>query len=466
MFLELDKIDRERIAAIDDSNTELKYGEISDFVKVFGKVVSERAIIFCLCENSIGSLAGYLGCLNNNLVPLLIGKSIDKQLLNELFQIYLPMYIWTPKSFAENFNVPVIFEKYGYVLMKTNNIKYPINDKLSLLLTTSGSTGSPKLVRYKYGNLESNARNVAKGFEWTDSERPIIDLPMQYTMGLNVINSHLHVGATLILTNYNIMSREFWTVLKEKKVTNFTGVPFSYELFSKLHFERMELPHLKTLAQGGGKLSDELFKKFAEYAVNNDKRFFATFGTTETSARMSYLPPELAVEKCGSIGRAFPEGEMFLIDKDGKKIAGDNIEGELAFRGPNVTMGYARCKEDLLLGDIWNGEYHTGDIARRDEDGCYYIVGRLSRFLKLSGFRISLDQCENLLKSEFKTECACTGTDSKMKVFITKKGAEEEILRFISGKTGIYKSYFYVSYIEVLPKNDFGKIRYSELNKL
>jgi len=464
MFLELDKIEKKRVAAIDDTELQITYGELCVFVEIFGETVFERTIIFCLCENSIGSLAGYVACQSNHIVPLLIDKTMDYQLLNDLIDIYRPSYLWVPRKISSNFSMPIIFEEYGYILLKTENKPYEINDELSLLLTTSGSTGSPKLVRYKYGNLEANARNVVKGFGWTKNERPIIDLPMQYTMGLNVINSHLFVGATLILTNYNIMSGEFWKLLKEKEVTNFTGVPFSYELFSRLHFEKMYLPHLKTLAQGGGKLADNRFVEIAEYANKTGRRFFATFGTTETSARMSFLPPDMALIKCGSIGRAFPEGELFLLDDNKKEIIGNNVEGELGFRGPNVTMGYAQCKEDLLLGDIWNGEYHTGDIAQRDEDGYYYIIGRLSRILKLSGHRVSLDECENLIRNQFNVECACTGSDSKMKIFVTEQVIAQDVLKFISYKTKIYKSLFEVESVNMIPKNEVGKVLYKNLN--
>lgn len=465
MFLELDQKEKNRIAAIDDTDSQITYGELCEFSENFGDVVPKRTVIFCLCENSIGALAGYIACQSNYIVPLLIGKTMNHQLLNKLIDIYQPSYLWVPQNSSNSFCMPAVYKKYGYCLLETKYKPYEVNTNLSLLLTTSGSTGSPKLVRYKYGNLEANARNVANGFGWTKAERGIVDLPMHYTMGLNVINTHLLVGATVILTDYNIMSVEFWKLLKEKEVTNLTGVPLSYELFFKLRFHRMDLPHLKTMAQGGGKLTNKLFMEFAEYANKVKKRFIATFGTTETSARMSYLPPNMALSKCGSIGKAFAEGELFILDEVGNEILGDDVEGELGYRGPNVTMGYAQCRDDLLLGDIWNGEYHTGDIARRDKDGCYYIVGRLSRFLKLSGYRISLDQCENLIKTEFNTECACTGTDEKMRIYITSKSIEADVLKFISEKTGIYKSLFEVNTVDALSKNEAGKVLYRDLDR-
>jgi acyl-CoA synthetase (AMP-forming)/AMP-acid ligase II len=100
----------------------------------------------------------------------------------------------------------------------------------------------------------------------------------------------------------------------------------------------------------------------------------------------------------GSIGIAVPNGELSLIDKDGHPITTSHTEGEMCYRGKNVTMGYAHCREDLLLGDERNGFIRTGDLAYFDEDGCYYIVGRMGRFLKLFGMRVGLDEWKTSLR--------------------------------------------------------------------
>ena len=331
-------------------------------------------------------------------------------------------------------------------------------------MTTSGSTGSPKLVRYKKGNLEANAKNVAIAFGWTENERSICDLGMQYTMGLNVINTHLYVGATVLLTTYNLMSAEFWDYIKKERGTNFTGVPFSYDIFYRLHFERMELPDLHTLSQGGGKMTDARFMQLAEYAHNTGRRFIASFGTTETSARMACLPAELALAKIGSIGKAIPEGELFLIDEDGTVLTDTVAEGEMCYRGPNVTMGYAVCREDLMKDDEFNGVYHTGDLARRDEDGCYFVTGRLSRFLKLLSYRVSLDQSERLISQAFHIDCACAGTDKRMNIYITEESKKEAVLEFISSKLGLFKNLFKVFIVPQILRNDTGKIQYKVMD--
>lgn len=463
MFLDLDRKEANKLAVVDNAGHRITYGQLISLSLQIGKMAESGTLVFCLCKNEAGSLAGYIGFIENAVIPLTLSSKIDSKLLENLSSIYAPQYFWVPEESISLVYGEVIFSSLGYALLKSGNEKYPIHDKLQLLMTTSGSTGSPKLVRYKKGNLEANARNVAVAFNWTEKERAICDLGMQYTMGLNVINTHLYVGATILLTTYNLLSSDFWDYIKREKGTNFTGVPFSYDIFSRVHFERMILPDLHTLAEGGGKLTDKRYMELAEYAQKNGKRFIPTFGTTETSARLSMLPAELSHIKIGSIGRAIPEGEMFLIDEKGNVIEQTVAEGEMCYRGPNVTMGYAICKEDLLKGDEWNGEFHTGDLARRDEDGCYYITGRKSRFLKLLSYRVGLDQSERLISEHFGIECACAGTDQRMDIYITESTLQNEVLSYISEKTGLFKNLFKVFIIDKIPRNDSGKISYKEL---
>lgn len=465
MFLNLDKQKQDKIAIIDNEGHRITYAQLIKYSKDIGSKVAPRSIVFCLCKNTAGSLAGYIGFLEKTAVPVTLSDKIDRLLLDKLIEAYTPRYIWIPEKLKDSFNYDNVFGTLGYCLLKLENKVYPVNDKLQLLMTTSGTTGSPKFVRYKKGNLESNAKNVALAFGWTDKERGICDLGMQYTMGLNVINTHLYIGATVLLTTYNLMSSEFWEYIKKEKGTNFTGVPFSYDILSRLHFDKMELPDLQTFAQGGGRLSDKRFVELSDYTNKTEKRFVPTFGTTETSARLSLLPSDLTRDKVGSIGRAIPEGEIFLVDEKGTIIADPIAQGELCYRGPNVTMGYALSREDLMKDDEWNGEFHTGDLAKRDKDGCYYIIGRKSRFLKLLSYRVGLDQSEKLIQERFNIECACTGTDQRMDIYITENALKNDVLSFISEKTGLFRNLFKVFVVDMIPRNDSGKIIYKELGK-
>ena len=465
MFLGIDRQNGSSLAMIDNEGYRLTYGETAALAAEAGRQVQKRSLIFLLCTNTVGSMLGYLGFVDAGAVPVTLNAHIDRELLRNLLEVYAPAYIWAPKAAAEEFPYAPVYETHGYVLLRTDSEIYPLHEDLQLCMTTSGSTGSPKLVRYKKGNLEANARNVAKAFGWTSAERAICDLGMQYTMGLNVINTHLYVGATVLLTTYNLMSADFWDYIRKERGTNFTGVPFSYDIFYRLRFERMDLPDLRTLSQGGGKLTDARFIQLAEYAQRTGKRFIPSFGTTETSARMACLPAELALTKTGSIGRAIPEGELFLIDENGQVLTDMEAEGEMCYKGPNVTMGYAICKEDLSKGDEFKGVYRTGDLARRDADGCYYVTGRLSRFLKLLSYRVSLDQSERLIQQEFGIECACAGNDQRMNVYITDASKEKDVLDYLAGKTGLYKSLFKIYVVPGILRNDTGKIQYRVMDE-
>lgn len=465
MFLNVETIEESRLAAIDDRGQQLTYGQLAQCAKALSGVIPARSVVFLLCRNTVGGLAAYYAMIENGIVPVTLSGAIDRQLFDVLFETYRPQYLCVEAEQAESYGFPCVYEERGFVYLDTRQPRYPIHPQLQLLMTTSGSTGSPKLVRYKTGNLQMNAKHVAQAWGWTQKERPVCDLQMNYTMGLNVINTHLYVGATLLLVSRNITDGAYWKFIRQHQATNFTGVPFSYDLLWKLRFPRMDLPHLTTLSEGGGKLSDEMFRNVAQYCRDTGKRFVASFGTTETAARMAMLEPEMALEKPGSIGKAIPGGELVLFDQSGRELTEPEAEGELGYRGPNVTMGYAQCREDLALGDVFDGLYRTGDIARRDAQGYYYIVGRMSRFLKMLGYRVSLDQCESLIRDRFDIDCACGGNDSRMQIYITRPELSEEVKKFISEKTGIYSSMFAVSPVCRIPRNQTGKILYRQLEQ-
>jgi len=394
----------------------------------------------------------------------MLDAGLEIDLLNSLIKLYQPEYLWIPIERINEFGFQQIdYQTTDYCLVKLQQDKqYPLHSDLAILLTTSGSTGSPKLVRLSYENVLANAQSIAQYLSIDSTERPITTLPMHYSFGLSVINSHLLKGATLLLTTRSLMEKEFWTFLKSEKATSLSGVPYTYEMLKRLRIFRMDLPDLKTLTQAGGKLNIELTKEFATYCLENDKRFFVMYGQTEATARMSYLPYEQSLSKAGSIGIAIPKGNFQLIDENKNQIEGTDKTGELVYYGPNVSLGYAECGDDLNLGDVNMGKLYTGDLAKRDTDNFYYIVGRKKRFIKLYGNRVNLDETERLLKN-LMPDCACTGTDDKMVIYITEQNRIDEVKKYISTKTGINHSAFMVKHIDMIPKNTSGKTIYSKL---
>lgn len=454
------------IAALDDAGNQITYNELDQFSTELSRF--SRKLIFNVCENSIGSLAGYASMVQAKVVPVLISKDLDHELLLELLDTYQPDYIWLPENMEQQFTqLQRVINKYGYSLLKT---KYTCTDtlykELALLLTTSGSTGSPKLVRQSYENIKANTKSIVEYLELDEKERPITTLPMNYTYGLSIINTHLYVGATILLTDKTLMQKQFWDFFSSEKATSFGGVPYTYEILKKLRFFQMELPSLKTMTQAGGKLTPELHRQFAEYATNTNRKFIVMYGQTEATARMSYLPAEKSLEKYGSMGIAIPGGHFSLIDVNGQVIHDSDVIGELVYEGKNVTLGYAESREDLAKGDEREGRLITGDMAKRDEEGYYYIVGRKKRFLKMFGKRINLDEVDRLIKGQYDgIDCASTGVDDAMYIFITDEKLTEKSRAYIAEKIHINSSAIKVHYLDSIPKNDSGKTLYTELEK-
>ena len=454
------------IAVITENGDKISYSAFGAYCAELTRNVPNRCLVFNLCRNELGSLVGYAGFLNAHIVPLMLKADLDECLLRELIEKYKPDYIHAPADMAERFSgCKCVHQNLGYALLKTKfDCPYPLYDNLALLLTTSGSTGSPKLVRQSYRNIEANTASIVQYLGLAESERTITTLPMNYTYGISIINTHFAVGATIVLTEKALMQKEFWQQLKEYEATSFGGVPYTFEMLNRLRFERMNLPALRCVSQAGGKLSPTLHEKFAKWAADTGKKFVVMYGQTEATARMSYLPAEKSLEKCGSIGVAIPGGRFALLGENGVEITEPDTPGELVYYGENVTLGNAECGEDLAKGDERGGRLETGDMAMFDKDGYYYIVGRKKRFLKIFGNRVNLDETERLLKAEFPNcDFACAGVDDKMSVFVTDENVKEAVLPFLTEKLKFHASAFKVCFINAIPRNESGKVLYKDL---
>lgn len=457
----------ENTAVITADGEAIPYSRFCREADEIAQGVKARNVVFLLCTNTREAITGYIGFLRKKAVPVMINETLDEALLLRLMELYQPAYLYGKKEkldllLKEGEERVSCFEGYGLAALK--HTSYAVNEELGLLLTTSGSTGSPKLVRQSYKNITANADSIAEYLDIRPSDRAIMTLPMSYTYGLSIINSHLLKGACIIMNDYTLMDKAFWQLLKEKKATTFGGVPYVYDMLKKLRFDRMELPDLRYITQAGGKLSKEMAEEFNEICRSRGMKLIVMYGQTEATARMSYLPWERAVEKAGSIGTAIPGGSFELWDVNEDVIQDAEVVGELVYHGENVTLGYAQSYQDLIKGDERKGTLVTGDMAKRDADGFYYIVGRKKRFLKIFGSRINLDELEGMLKKEG-YECACAGKDDELKIFTTELGKEKEIRDFAAGITHLSIAAFHVIPIEKIPRNEAGKVLYSALEE-
>jgi len=454
----------DNIAVIDDQGTEHSFSALLKDAEAIGNLAGAGNLVLFAATNSYASIAGYVGLIRSGAVPLMVHHSIKPEEFSALTEIYQPSYIFAPSEMGVETSETV--QSLGdYTLSKTGlTADNPPHPGLALLLTTSGSTGNKSLVRLSQKNLASNCEQICECLAIKSSDRAITTMPMNYTYGLSVIHSHLQAGASIVATEAPLMVPAFWQLLKDSKATSFSGVPFIYEMLKKLRFARMDLPYLKHMTQAGGKLSEDLTQHFAELCAEKTMRFTIMYGQTEATARMAYVPAERLSDKIGSAGIAIPGGKIWLEDESGARIIETDQSGELIYSGENVSMGYATCRKDLSKGDQNCGILRTGDIATRDADGFFYIVGRKKRFLKLYGNRVNLDEVDAMLKSAgFDT--ACVGRDDNMKVCTTEAAKTEAIRAFLKAETVIPPRGFKVSVVESIPRGEAGKINYHLLNQ-
>jgi len=335
------------------------YSEMHRAVELMKPFLSGRSLILCLCENTIPSLTGFIAFMVHNQVPILVEGAQKPELLQSIISNYAPKYIWTQESrLATLPEGEVIYRLENYVLLKMANISNGgtvMYDRLQLLLTTSGSTGSSKLVRLSRANLNANATSIIKYLQICANDVAVTILPFSYSFGLSIINTHLLAGASIIVSELTPLSRDFWELVQQKRISSLSGVPYTFEMLKRIKFERFELHSIRYLSQAGGKMTEQGLDYLRKVAAEKGWSCFVMYGQTEATARMSYLPAECLDTKHGSIGRPIPGGNFSIVDVDGNLIHSSFTQGEVVYTGANVAMGYATCKEDLNCGDEWNG---------------------------------------------------------------------------------------------------------------
>lgn len=418
-----------------------------------------------ICSNTLGALAGY-AALSDRRYPILpVSASVPDRMSRKLMNMYRPGMLFIPKELRKNY--PALHEictVRDYVLLKTNYPEhFPVHPELGLLITTSGSTGSAKLVRQSWDNLRFNAAAIADSLQISASDRSITSLTLQYTYGLSVLHANLLRGGSMVVTKSGVMDGEFWDLFEEEKVTCFHGVPTTYEMLHHIGMFDDDFPSLKTLSQAGGKLSVPLQEYYARYAEEYGKRFVIMYGQSEATAEITWLPPEDAIRKPGSVGIVIPGGSISLIDDEGGPVTGANSRGELVYQGPNVAMGYACCGDDLQLGAEWNGVLHTGDIAEFDEEGYLAITGRKKRYIKIAGHRISLDEIDEFIITELGIHSVSVGKDDDLVIFVTDENEKELITASFLENFAFIHNELRILTIPEFPMNEGGKVLYSEL---
>jgi len=452
-----DLIDSEDIALISEDSTQYSY---ADVIRIASKMVSDiqaRSLVFLMCNNTAETVLAYIGLLRKKIVIVLLDPEIKLTQYEALIQLYKPNYTISskPLEFCDLFRNDHNF----YIYSNFSNYKHKLHNDLAMMLTTSGTTGSSKYVRLSYDNIYHNTKDIVAYLGVSSRDTTITTLPMQYTYGLSIINTHLFKRARIVFFNASVISKDFRELLQQYQVTSFGGVPYMYELLSKQKFLDKSVPSLRYITQAGDKLSKGIKEKILDSCAKNGIDFITMYGLTEATARVSYLPWEYARKKIGSIGVAIPNGAIELVDKSDMIITNSYVSGEIVYTGENVMMGYADSLEDLEKGDVMKGKLYTGDIAYCDEDGFYFMVGRKKRIVKLFGNRVNLDEIEKILhQNDF--FCVCTEGENSINIFTTEKGNEDRIKTCLHDTANINMKNINVHYINEIPKNASGKIAY------
>lgn len=452
-----------------DSNGYVRrYGDVLELAQSPQFQAAKRRLVICGINNDIRGLTGYLALLAADAVPMMISPTLSPMALETLIAAYRPDYLWQRKPDPDRRpNAKRHISQDGYTLTGLDNSTEmpPLHEDLALMLGTSGSTGSVKYVRLSHQNIWRNAAAIAEYLSLNADELPITTLPPSYSYGLSIIHSHLSVGAGLAVTNGTFFDRDFWKFFSEVKATSLAGVPYHFEILKKLRFTKMELPRLRTLTQAGGRMNPDLTQEYAQHCQNKGMRFFTMYGQTEASPRISYVPADQAFARAGSIGIPIPGGALELQSETGDLLTDAHVAGELVYRGPNVCLGYAERRADLSTGDVNSGVLYTGDLAERDDDGYYRIVGRKKRFIKLFGNRINLQDVEVQLSGTV-AEVACSGRDDVLEIYIDvgSKDQAPEIKQAVMASLGVSAQGVTVYEVEKLPRNESGKVRYAELD--
>lgn len=429
------------VALIQADGSSMSYAQLASHADELARPLGPtRSLVLVEGANAVDSIAFYIGALRAGHVVALSGGDAS---LRGITQAFAPSHTYTQRDGL-------------WVLESRQGDRAPLHPDLAVLLSTSGSTGSPKLIRLSHDNLRSNAQSIAEYLQLAPGERAITSLPPYYSYGLSILHSHLLLGHTIVLSDASVTDEAFWQQVDREGVTSVAGVPHSYELLARSGFFTRQHPSLRYMSQAGGKLAPDRVQQFARWASGEGKRFYVMYGQTEASPRMAYLPPEDAETHAHSIGRAVPGGAFRLRPLDGGGLP--DGAGELIYRGPNVMMGYALSPADLALPQ-GSDELPTGDIAVLGDDGYYRITGRMSRFAKLFGLRIGLDDIEQRLVG-MGVEAVVAGDDEGLVIATTAQQDVSSIAERLSAIIGIPTRLIAVVAVAAFPRLPSGKVDY------
>jgi acyl-CoA ligase (AMP-forming) (exosortase A-associated) len=358
-----------------------------------------------------------------------------------------------------------------------------IEKDLAAILYTSGSTGKPKGVMLNHAQVMAGASIVSTYLEITDADRILAVLPFSFDAGLNQLTTAFQKGATLVLINF-VFAREIVQMLLKEKITGLAGVPTLWSLIAQPNstLQKHQFPHLRYITNTGGAMPQSVLAILRPALTST--RIFLMYGLTE-AFRSTYLPPEELDRRPTSIGKAIPNTEILVVNESGQPCQPGEI-GELVHRGPTVSLGYWGYPEltnrvlrphPFLPTELRDGEKvcYSGDLVKKDEEGFIYFLGRRDAMIKVSGFRISPTEVEEVLfQSGLVRGAAVIGVPDEVlgqhvKAFVVPKEGKtfnkDDLLVFCSERMPRHMIPGAVECLDELPKTSSGKVDYPALRK-
>ncbi len=389
----------DRVALVDAaSGQEVSYRELGERTRALAaRLAGPKALVFMFLRNSIETIIAYLAALDAGHAVALLDQQMKRDRALELVDIYRPEHLYVDDA-DEQAPPPDSYSGDSRFFRRTRAADSTVPHRdLAILLPTSGTTGNPKFVRLSRENVTDNAVAIARSLRIGRMDRTITNLPLHYSYGMSILNSHLTAGASVVVSDASVVEPRFWESVREYDVTSLAGVPYTYQMLERIGFLSMELPALRKMTQAGGKLGEALVRRFHDVLNAWGASFFVMYGQTEASPRISCVPPERLGDKVGSVGVAMPGGALAISTSEGPTTMANTV-GEVVYRGRNVMMGYASERPDIALGDTQGDTLYTGDLGHFDSEGFLYLSGRSKRITKLFGLRLSLDDVESMVR--------------------------------------------------------------------
>lgn len=431
-----------------DAGREVTYAELRAEAERLGRTLGDpagRGLVLLYAGNDLRTVLRLLAAWGAGHAVMLADPTLPEDARASLERAYEPDVVLGPGDEQRRVEQP----------------GDPVAEELALVLSTSGSTGSPKGVRLSRGAVMANARAIASALSLDPSQRAAATLPLHYTYGLSVLLSHLAAGAAVVMTGASPVQRGFVEALETAGVTSLAGVPYTYSVLERTAFFDRPPSSLQRMTQAGGRMPPEQVLRIAERLLDGGRTLWVMYGQTEACARIAVLPPEHLHARVGSVGWPVPGGTV-RIERGGVQVPAGEV-GDVVYSGPNVMWGYCHDRHDLGRGDELRGLLRTGDLGHLDDDGCLWLSGRASRFAKLAGVRVSLDDLEALVPEL--GDVAAVGDGDRVRLHVTSAdpAAQKAAVRALARRLRLHHSLIVVQAHDELPRTPQGKTDYARL---